>query len=751
MIVNRYPGKCQSCNTKLAAGEGFAYKNGHRWFNVCASTACHRRLGLESPVPESKQERKLTEEGHIFMPYDRDAIPLLRSLPGAHYKREVTPNHWAVSVKTADLPRVIEVAEQLRLEIPDSLRARAQAGTSELREALSRVERKRSDGKELFHFQRKGVEFLALHDRALLADDMGLGKTVQALVALPANEPVVVIAPAAVKYNWRDEIEMWRPDYRVHICNGRDSFELPEPGEIVITNYEILPSWLSPTKDTGKRTRKGEKIKVADLTVGQAAKISEITLICDEAQKAKNYKAARTQKVRELSKNTRRVWLLTGTPVMNKPGDLFGILQSGNMFPLGNWSKFVFLFNGTQNPFGGYEFGMPEPEVPERLKRVMIRRLKTEVLKDLPPKRYQRIEVNDMSRALKSRLDSYIITSALVEGLLAPEDAKKTLKDAEKLRAMADKLDMTSLPAFEEFSEIRALLAEARIPAMLEEVESYEDSDTPLVVFSAHKKPIRELAKREGWEIITGDIPAAQRAATVKRFQNGELKGVGLTIEAGGLGITLTRASHALFVDLDWTPANNIQAEDRICRIGQTSNNVLIKRMSSTHPLDRHMQKLIEYKIELAYRTLEASIKFTPPRPRPLAQDIKIIEETEDELRARLQAAEDEANREIAIGKLQRVAGREAAKVNDVPEPELTPKRKSMLRDALAYMVSICDHATSRDGMGFNKPDASIGHWIHATGLRDEDELAFRVLERILVRYRRQLKDQFAAIWKPDM
>ena len=97
------------------------------------------------------------------------------------------------------------------------------------------------------------------------------------------------------------------------------------------------------------------------------------------------------------------------------------------------------------------------------------------------------------------------------------------------------------------------------------------------------------------------------------------------------------------------------------------------------------------------------------------------------------------------------VSGREAAKVNDVPEPPLTLERKEMLRNALGYMCSICDGAETKDGKGFNKPDASIAHWLDQCGLLDEDDGPFRVLERILVRYRRQLKGEFEAIWKPDL
>jgi SNF2 family DNA or RNA helicase len=468
-------------------------------------------------------------------------------------------------------------------------------------------------------------------------------------------------------------------------------------------------------------------------------------LIVDECHQYKNYKSLRSKKVKELSKAVKVVWFLTGTPLMNRPQDLYGILEAGHMNALGNWFKFVELFNGYKNGYGGYEFGMPSPEVPERMKRIMLRRLKSEVLKDLPPKTYQRIEVSGLSKELITRLNDFVLASAVREGLIDKDDVTpKLLKDKAMVEELASKLEMTELPAFKEFSEIRALLAEARIPSMLEEVESYEESETPLIVFSAHRLPILELGKRQGWKIITGDVSPEARRDIVHEFQDGKLKGIGLTIAAGGVGITLTHASNVLFVDLDWVPALNLQAEDRCVRIGQTANKVLIKRMSSSHPLDKHMQELIEYKIELAYKALEGSITYTGKA------NIQLKEETDEELQERIKAAGTSAEhlgKDFYKRKLTGIIDRESQKAKDVPEPKLTTERKQLLRDALEYMSGRCDGAQKRDGQGFNKPDAVLTQWIEYAGLEEDDDVSYRVLERILARYRRQLKDQFAKIW----
>jgi SNF2 family DNA or RNA helicase len=139
---------------------------------------------------------------------------------------------------------------------------------------------------------------------------------------------------------------------------------------------------------------------------------------------------------------------------------------------------------------------------------------------------------------------------------------------------------------------------------MLEYIDDCEEQEIPLVVFSAHVKPFDVLRGRPGWAIIDGSTPAQDRQSIVESFQNGLINGVACTIQAGGVGITLTRAWKALFVDQDWVPANNWQAEDRICRIGQTNDKVEIVRFVSNHPIDRRLMELLSNKAELIHKTL---------------------------------------------------------------------------------------------------------------------------------------------------
>lgn len=435
-------------------------------------------------------------------------------------------------------------------------------------------------GLSLFPFQETGVSWLRDRDAALLADDMGLGKTIQVLVALPALAPVVLVVPAAVKFNWRDEAAVWRPDLRVTVLSGRGSFRWPTPGEIVVTNSAILP---------------------ADVPGGCPA---GCVLVADEAHEYKNFKASRTKKFRELSKAAKeaggKTWLLTGTPLLNRPPELWGVLQAAGLaYPaFGGWPSFVQLFGGSKNRWGGWVWGRPDPSVPDRLKAVSLRRTKESVLPDLPERFSRTITVNGLDKATQRICDEAVARLA---------DLGIDLTEAQNKAAWADfdEGGPYKLP-FEAIAEARAALATCKTAAALELIEPYEDAGEPLVVFCCHKAPVLVIAARDGWESITGDTPPERRTELVRRFQAGELKGLACTIQAAGVGLTLTRGAHALFLDLHWTPALNRQAEDRLVRIGQT-RGVVITTLVADHLLDRRVSSLLRAKAALIDATVEAA------------------------------------------------------------------------------------------------------------------------------------------------
>ena len=211
-ILNKYDGPCVSCKVYVPSSgkdQGYAVKTEEGWKRYCKEC---------SPV-KLNTERKITKDGKIFMPFDKHALDLLRSMPGSWFDR---PNLcWHVSLKEGDRSRILEIANTLGLEIDPEL---------EMVE-LSEVSKNALD-KGLYPFQVHGVDWLSKGNLRLLGDDMGLGKTVQTIMALPDKESccALVIAPAAVKYNWKKEVEKWRPDLDVVVIKNEKSFRLPAFG-----------------------------------------------------------------------------------------------------------------------------------------------------------------------------------------------------------------------------------------------------------------------------------------------------------------------------------------------------------------------------------------------------------------------------------------------------------------------------------------------------------------------------------------
>jgi len=457
-------------------------------------------------------------------------------------------------------------------------------------ERLREVEKQlAARGKFLFEFQRQDVLWLSSRKRSINCNEQGLGKTVQALAALPKNEEcgTIVVGPAIAKGVWKREAAAWRPDLEVTVLEGRKSFRMPRRGEMVVLNYDILPD-----------------SRVATALMSKA-RDHEVCLVGDEAHMLKSYKSERHKRFAALADKADRVMLLTGTPLPNKPPELWTLLQLAGVAleTFGSYREFVRLFSGKKLPFGGYEWGDPMPECGDRLKTALVRHTKQEVLKDLPAKTYQVIEV-DVSAASRKVLDSEL--EALGPTFLRAKD-------------------ISEIP-FHMLSRSREVLARCKLGAVEEFVEGFEDSGTPIIVFGAHRAVVDELGKRPGWASITGDTK--DRSKIEESFQRGELKGLSATIQAAGTALTLTRSWNVLFVDRSYTPADNEQAEDRANRIGQT-NGVNIYDMVADHVIDKRVfeittlkRRRIDHSVERAREfkeisdeSLAALVPDAPPPP----------------------------------------------------------------------------------------------------------------------------------------
>lgn len=417
----------------------------------------------------------------------------------------------------------------------------------------------------LFPYQERGRDWLKSRRMALLADDMGLGKTAQALSALSHTDRVLVVCPAIAKGVWQREALRWSPHLNVIVLSGKKSFKWPSQGELLIINYDILPSGFFPAPE-GTR------------------------IIADEAHALKCPKSIRTRRAKALIGSVidsgGSAWALTATPLLNRPMELWTLLDVFRLAipAFGHFGRFFGLFGGRKTEYGTEWDGPSSPKsVAMALDRVMLRRKKEQVLDQLPPIR--RVEtLVSLTKKQGSLIDSIVETFGGFEAFI------KALESG---------------VAFEGLSRAMTALAIAKIPAMLEAIEGAEGSEEPLIVFSSHRAPIDIIEGRDGWRTITGDTSPEDRTAYAAEFQSGSLKGIAGTIPAMGTAITLTRSTNVLFVDRTFTPALNDQAEARAHRIGQTGS-VLITYLVADHPIDRRVAQLLSLKQSLINNSIEA-------------------------------------------------------------------------------------------------------------------------------------------------
>lgn len=473
------------------------------------------------------------------------------------------------TVKVA--PEVIEAVKTQGQAISAS-RAQAQERLSKLKDRP-------------YPFQGAGVAVLAARNSFLLADEMGLGKTVQALLAIPDVGAALVLCPASLKGEWLKACLRWRPDYHPEIA---DSFRLPMMGEIIIINYERLPV---SKKEALVKVLKPTETLMSDALAGRD--LSRIVLIGDEFHYIKSSKSGRTQRWRELARAIRaaggRTWGLTGTPMPNTPMDLLNVLTALDLLKesFGSYPRFCHMMNGRQDYWGKWIFGAPRPGAVEALRRVMLRRRRVDVLPDLPTITYEEISVDVKASARKASDQARAAMAA------AGVDLQAVIDGSQGLGASSD----TVFTA-------RRLLAEAKIAAVVEIVEAYEEAQEPLIVFSAHRAPIDALGEMRGLVKICGDTKAEERSQAVADFQAGKFNTIALTIKAGAVGFTLTRAAHVLMVDEEWTPDWNQQAVSRACRIGQT-RGVLVKRLRVPDSIDTDVGAILDGKQALIDATIE--------------------------------------------------------------------------------------------------------------------------------------------------
>jgi hypothetical protein len=464
-------------------------------------------------------------------------------------------------------------------------------------------------------------------------------------------------------------------------------------------------------------------------------------LLADEAHKLGNPSAQRTMRVWTIAEAARakggETWAITATPLRSKPPQLLNVLRVAGVDRevFCDYMDLAKLFGADVGPRGGVsDWGdgkKASPELPERLRRVELRRTKAQL--NLPPLTY---------RTVYAEIDTETARKA--------DAALASLRDkGVSLEEAVEELARTTLK-FREISSACAAMATAKIPTLLRLVEEYERQREPLVVFSAYLSPVDLLGDRPGWGKLAGAVPKGERRRVQREFQAGRMKGLAATIDAGGVGITLTRAANLILSDRKFVPADNDQARDRIHRIGQ-KRPCTVTLVVADHPLDRKIDEILRKKAGLVAASVDAAaverVEITEAEGwETLAREAAdlVAEAQEAARRGELERAQRrrvEVHKAVAEAAARRL--REALVENAPTRGPQTDTERRAAEGLVRVAALDPDRAQTLNGVGFNKADNWLGHAI-AFLLRDAAAPAltdqqWRIAVDLAHTYRRQI------------
>ena len=413
---------------------------------------------------------------------------------------------------------------------------------------------------ELMDFQQEGLSFLLQHDRCLLADEMGLGKTVQALACIASERalPVLIIPPAHLTRNWQEEtarflrVEGRAP--RIHVIRGLKPYDLPE-ADVYIMHYLLLRGWKQVLKDFPVRA-----------------------VIFDEIQELRHAGTEKYSAASLLSEECSRVIGLSGTPIYNKGGEIWNVINILDFHFLGDWESF-----SREWCYGYGSAVVIKPDIlGAYLKRegLMLRRTKQEVLKELPPKRrlVQELDWNDKLYAQMMAPVLPMLEKWKQDGEMTPSQ-----------RAMLE----------ESISQqARQATGIAKAPYVCQFVRMLLDGGEKVLLFAHHHAVMdvyRQELKSFSPGFITGRETSAEKTKAVERFMSGRTDVLCISLRAAS-GLNLQRATCVVFGELDWSPAVHAQAEDRAHRIGQ-EDSLLCYYLVSPQGSDAEMQEALGLKV----------------------------------------------------------------------------------------------------------------------------------------------------------
>lgn len=390
---------------------------------------------------------------------------------------------------------------------------------------------------QLYPYQKKGVRKIRhFGGRALVADEMGLGKSIQASTYAIEEKafPILVVCPAFIKDNWADEF-VKHFGMRSHIVSGRTvpKEDLRTSAKVVIINYDILPNWWKTLRKCGFQI-----------------------VFFDEGQYLKNSHTQRTKAARKLCKKLAKILILTGSPIMSRPAEVWPLVNILRPDVFDSFFSFGARYCQPRFRFGKWEYkgAARIPELHALLNETcMIRRLKADVLKELPEKSRFVIPMRmTKSSEYREAVDDFLGWL----GKVSPGKAKKAAK----------------AEAVVKLGYLSRLAAELKLPNVLDWIANFlAESEEKLIVFGLTKRLLRMVQAKFPAQscYIDGTVPTSDRKSIIKRFRLSSKKRLLICQTTTAVGWNAVEAATTAHIEMPWTPSDCDQADDRTHRIGQ--------------------------------------------------------------------------------------------------------------------------------------------------------------------------------------
>jgi len=491
---------------------------------------------------------------------------------------------WVVPL--SQLNNVVETLQPLHFKF-DPILLEEQTKIAKKRQRLKRVRNGAFKETELakfaelnlplFPFQRAGSGFLCAADNACNGDQPGLGKSIQSIAAakLKNCKKVLVFTFATLKDTWLDEWTHWAPDYDAIVIRGEKSTrdkQWAQDKNVYIANYEQLLRDLPEIK-----------------------KIKWDAIIADEATRISNPKSKTTVAIKKIDATYR--WPLTGTPLSNSVQDIWSIIDFCEPGALGSYYQFTEKY--CQKDRWGSIKGYKNLDIlKEELKPFMIRRLKSNVLEQLPAKMYENIfiDLSPEEREMYKAVQRGIVEELKELGMTKRRGLKKALTRTLRLKQVTGSLELISDSK-----------TSSKVEALKELLEIICADDGKVVIFTFFKKMalilMRELAKYKPL-LIAGGISQAERTANRDAFNTNDENKVMIMTDAGAFGLNLQKkAQNIVHYDLPWSVTKKEQREDRVHRIGQTGK-VMVYTLLAKDSIDEYTLQVVKSKQRTSERVL---------------------------------------------------------------------------------------------------------------------------------------------------